>query len=149
MKRINDKLKEMVEFLEQLKQIVPHTVEEYKASFEKKAACERYIEKIIEAVVDVAFLVIKTKKWRVPEDDVDAFTILIENNVIDSDLAMKLKNAKGMRNIIAHQYGKIDDEVVFLSVTEELESDVRRFIETIQKFLSQTWTQKTHAGARI
>lgn len=127
MKRINDKIREIKEFLEQLKQILPDTLPEYKANIEKKAACERYAEKIIEAITDLAFLTIKAKKLRIPTDDLDAFEILSENKMISETLAKKLQKAKGMRNIIAHQYGKIDDEIVFNSVTKELENDAAEF----------------------
>lgn len=132
MSRINDKIKEISEFLEELKIIMPSSFEEYKSSIEKKAACERYVEKIIEAATDLAFLIIKNKKLKMPEDDIDAFNILLENKIIDSDLASKLKSAKGMRNIINHQYGKIDDEIVFDAITQELDRDVRKFMEIIE-----------------
>ena len=133
MSRIADKTKEIGEFLEELKSIMPSGFEDYKSSIEKKAACERYVEKIIEAVTDLAFLIIKSKKLRLPEDDIDAFNILLENKIIDDDLSSKLKNAKGMKNIISHQYGRIDDEIVFEAITEELERDVRKFVEVVEK----------------
>lgn len=133
MSKITDKINEINEFLEELKSIMPTSFEEYKSSIEKKAACERYIEKIIEAITDLAFLIIKIRKLRIPEDDIDAFNILLENNVIDSELSAKLKNAKGMRNIISHQYGKIDDEIVFEAITEELEKDVKKFVDVVEK----------------
>ena len=40
-----------------------------------------------------------------------------------------------MRNIIAHEYGKIDDELVFHSITEELEKDILDLIKEIEKLL--------------
>ncbi len=132
MTRIKDKINEVSEFLEQLQKIAPGSFDEYKSNIEKKAACERYIEKIVEAVTDLAFLVIKSKKLRIPEDDADAFNILWESKVIDNKLAAKLKSAKGMKNIIAHQYGKVDDEIVFESITEELDRDVREFIGLVK-----------------
>lgn len=133
MSKITDKINEISEFLEELKSIMPSGFEEYKSSIEKKAACERYVEKIIEAATDLAFLVIKNRKLRLPEDDIDAFNILLENKIIDKDLYSKLKDAKGMRNIISHQYGKIDDEIVFEAITEELEKDIKKFVEIIEK----------------
>ena len=133
MSRITDKIEEISEFLEELKSIMPSGFEEYKSSIEKKAACERYVEKIVEAATDLAFLVIKNKKLNIPEDDIDAFNILLENKIIDSDLSAKLKNAKGMRNIISHQYGKIDDGIVFEAITQELEKDIKKFIFIVEK----------------
>ena len=133
MKRITDKIKEINEFLNQLKDIVPNSLDEYKPNLEKKAACERYVEKIVEAVTDLAFLIIKLKKFKIPEDDIDAFNILLENKIIDSSIAVKLKNAKGMKNLISHQYGKIDDEIIFEAITEELDKDIRKFIKNLKK----------------
>jgi len=130
MTRISDKISEIEQYLEELNSIVPSNFEEYKSSIEKKAACERYVEKIIEAATDLAFLIIKNKKLRIPQDDMDAFSILLENNIINNDLTARLKNAKGMRNIISHQYGKIDDEIIFESIKEELGRDIRDFIAT-------------------
>ncbi len=132
MTRIDDKIDEINELLDELQSIVPDSVEEYTANKEKKAACERYIERIVEAATDLAFFVIKGKKLRIPQDDSDAFAVLLENKIIDDALTAKLRNAKGMRNIIAHQYGKIDDGVVFAALTEELERDALKFIRAVR-----------------
>jgi len=133
--RIQEKIDEIEKYLAELGEIIPESYEEYIKNFEKKAACERYCEKIIEAVVDLAFLVIKEKKLRIPEDDSETFDILAEERIINEALAKKLKEAKGMRNIIAHEYGKIDNEVVFHAITEEVENDLTEFLEKIKKFL--------------
>lgn len=128
MKRTTDKINEINKFLDELKTIAPSSFNEYKSDIEKKAACERYVEKIVEAITDLAFLVIKNKKLRLPEDDIDAFNVLLENKVIDSSLAAKLRNAKGMRNIIAHAYGNVDNKIVFESITAQLVRDSKEFI---------------------
>ena len=131
MTRIKDKKAEILKYLEELEGIAPDSLEEYKSSIEKKAACERYLEKIVEAVVDLAFLIIKDKKLRIPEDDTDAFNILLDNKIIQSELTVRLKNAKGMRNIISHQYGKIDDGIVFDAVTTKISKDVHEFLKCV------------------
>ena len=136
MTRIADKINEIKEFLEELKSIIPTTFDEYKSNIEKKAACERYVEKIVEAATDLAFLVIKNKKLKIPEDDTDAFNILLENKIIDSNIANKLKCAKGMRNILAHRYEKIDDEIIFESIKKELGTDIGKFVENVKTYLN-------------
>ena len=131
--RIRDKIEEIETYLEEFETIVPETFEEYESNIIKKAACERYAEKIIEAIVDLAFLVVKEKNFRKPENDKQTFDIFYENKIIDIGLCNKLKDAKGMRNIISHQYGKINDELVFNSLTEELIPDTKEFIEQINE----------------
>lgn len=133
MSRIEDKISEINKFLEELESIIPSSFEEYRSSLEKKAACERYVEKIVEAATDLAFLIIKDRKLRITQDDADAFNVLLDSKIIDKDLAAKLKNAKGMRNIISHQYGNIDDEIVFESIAKELGRDVGEFIGKAKK----------------
>jgi uncharacterized protein YutE (UPF0331/DUF86 family) len=133
MERIKDKIGEISEYLEQLELFLPESIEEYNRDFKLKAACERYFEKIVEATVDLAFLVIKSKKMRIPKEDVEAFILLANKDIISMELANRLRKAKGMRNIIAHEYGKIDNEIVFNSITEELKRDVTEFIEIIKE----------------
>lgn len=131
MSRLKDKINEIKSLLADLEEITPNTIEEYKSNKVIKAACERYAEKIIEGVTDLAFMAIKQKKFEIPEDDIDAFRILFDHKIIQETLYQKLKDAKGMRNILAHQYGEINDAIVFGSITEELEKDVKEFLEKI------------------
>lgn len=76
---------------------------------------------------------IREKGLRTPEDDKNAFDILANEKIIPEILAKKLKEAKGMRNIIAHKYGKIDDEIIFESLTTEIEMDATEFLENIKR----------------
>jgi len=131
--RIKDKIREIESYLEELENFLPSRFEDYKEDHKLKAACERYFEKIVEAVVDLAFLLIKDMNFETPESDKSSFDILFKNTIISKEICEKLKDAKGMRNIIAHEYGTIDDETVFHVVSEELGKDVRKFIGDIKK----------------
>lgn len=132
MKRIKDKISEIEQFVSELESITPATLDEYSSGIEKRAACERYVEKIVEAATDLAFLVIKQKRLKIPEDDIDAFNILLSNDIINESLSKRLKNAKGMRNILAHQYGKIDDRIVFEAIANEIGKDIAEFIRAVK-----------------
>ena len=140
--RIDDKIKEIETYLSQLSERVPANLEEYKSDFFSKAAFERYAEKIPEALVDLAFLVVKDKNLDAPKDDNGAFVILAKNNIISVELSEKLQDAKGMRNIIAHEYGKINDAIVFHAVSEELVKDSREFINSISKTFEERKVDK-------
>ena len=133
MSRINEKISEIHKYLGELMEIAPNNIEEYESNKIIRAACERYFEKVVEAVTDLAFIVISLKKFRVPEDDADSFKVLEENGIINNELYYRLKDAKGMRNFITHQYGKINDKLVYEAITEEFENDVKKFIDSIDK----------------
>jgi len=127
------KICEIEKYLGELESVFPLSIEKYKLDFKIKDVCERHFEKIVEAVVDLAFSFIKEKKFKMPEEDEQSFDILKNAGVISEELAVKLKQAKGMRNIIAQEYGKIDDELIFHAVTEELIPDIQEFISLIEK----------------
>ena len=131
--RINDKVEEIEKYLAELDEIRPKTLNEYLADLKTKAACERYVEKVMEAVTDLAFLLIKDKSLQIPEEDAKAFEILVQSRLIDKKLGENLQLAKGMRNVLAHQYGEIDDEIVFNAISDQLETDVKRFIHLVKK----------------
>ena len=133
MNRINDKIIEIEKYLEELESILPLDMEEYKNNFKIKAIGERYFEKIVEAVIDLAFLIVNKEDLKKIEEEEKVFDILQSNEIISETLAKKLKKAKGMRNFISHQYGKIDDELVFYALTEEMIPDVNEFLESIKK----------------
>jgi len=135
--RIKDKIEQIGEFKEELYGMIPQniTLEEYKKDLKTKAICERYFEKIIEGVVDLAFLIIREKGLKIPEDEESSFIIISENKIISEILAARFREAKGMRNVIVHQYGEIDDEKVFHAIFEELEKDIKEFLDNIKEVI--------------
>ena len=133
MKRSDDKIEEIEKYLEELESVLPNSLDNYIKDFKIRAVCERYFEKIVEAAVDLAFIVIKEKDMEMPDEDKKSFAILFEAGIISEEISEKMQDAKGMRNIIAHEYGEINDELVFYAVTEELIDDVRKFLEELNE----------------
>ena len=131
-KRIDDKIIEIEKYLEELESILPSSFEEYISDWKIRDICERRFERIIEATEDLAFLMVNYKELKHPEHEQEIFDVLQKNKIISEILAKRLKAAKGMRNIIAPQYGEIDDELVFEAVTEQLIKDVNEFIDLIE-----------------
>lgn len=131
--RIEEKIQQIRQFLQELSEMNPLNFEEYRNDIKAKAICERYCEKIPEALVDLALLIIRYKNFPSPKNEDNAFEILEERGVINSVLAKNLKDAKSMRNIIAHEYGRIDDAIIFEAASHELEKDAKEFIKNIEE----------------
>jgi len=133
MSRINDKIEEVAGYLSDLESYVPSSLEEYIDDHKTKDACERGFEKIIEALANLSFLIINERDYEKAQDDIRAFFVLSSAGIISNSLAEKLSDAKRMRNIIAHEYGSIDDELVFETISEEIIKDANDFLEAIKK----------------
>ena len=134
-KRIKDKIEQIDKYLYDLERYKPGDIETYLANKDKKAICERYLERITEAIVDLVYLVIKNKGFDLPENDLQAFDILKDKEIITEELGERLKDARRMRNILIHQYGEINDEIVFNTANEEIERDANEFIDCVEKCL--------------
>jgi len=132
-KRIRDKIVDIEKYLEELESVLPLNYEEYTVDWKIRDICERHFEKIVEAVIDLGFLVIKERGLKIPRDDKNVFDILYDNKLISQELSEKFKDAKGMRNVIAHEYGNVNDELVFEAVRDEIIKDVKEFLEVIGK----------------
>lgn len=130
--RIDDKIEEIERLLDELATIIPTSQDDYASDLKTRAACERYFEKIVGAIVDASFLVVKEQHITPPDEEKAVFDTLAAADIINPDLARRLKEAKGMRNILAHEYGVVDDELVFHAITEEIEKDAREFLKALQ-----------------
>jgi len=133
--RIKNKIEEIEEYLCELEEIIPEDLKKYQQDFKTKAACEHYFEKIIEACENLGFFVVKFLNLKFPEKDMSIFDSLLKENIINKELSQKLKEAKGMRNLISHEYGIVDDEIVFDSITSEIDKDIKYFLRNIREFL--------------
>ena len=85
MGRIEDKKEGIGDFISDLEEVIPANYEEYKANKEKRLACERAFERIIEAVNDLAILFIKEKRLPLPDEDEKAFDILANDGVMTGE----------------------------------------------------------------
>ncbi|PIZ47025.1 hypothetical protein COY29_05715, partial [Candidatus Woesebacteria bacterium CG_4_10_14_0_2_um_filter_39_14] len=62
----------------------------------------------------------------------DVFLLLGKYKIIESKLAENLAKAVGFRNILIHEYAKIDNQLVYRYYQDDLE-DLRRFGKEISK----------------
>src|SRR5690554_5893258 len=97
---------------------------------------ERTLQLAVEACLDLAQHIISYQGFREPLDNKDCFQVLHEEGIISRSLAGRLKKMAQFRNIVVHDYLKINPEIVFAIIQKEL-GDITAFIKTIEeKYLS-------------
>jgi uncharacterized protein YutE (UPF0331/DUF86 family) len=131
--RLLAKLDELDGYLRELRSIAPAQFEQYRM-VEKKRACERLLQVSVEAVIDVCALLVAGLRLGLPGAEDDLFEKLLHRDVISSSTAMVLKRMKGLRNLLVHEYGRINDEIVFETVRDQL-GDFDGFKREILGFL--------------
>ncbi len=96
---------------------------------------ERYLHLVCESMLDVAQHVISDAGFRQPEDYKDTMEVLREEGILDDELAARLKEWMGFRNVLVHLYLKIDHGRSFEAIQESL-GDPRSFAERMaERFL--------------
>lgn len=114
--RILSKVAELDGYLRELDSIHPANRGEYEV-IEKKRACERLLQISIETVVSICQLFVVGLRLGLPSEENDVFEKLARAGVVSPDLARILHRMKGFRNVLVHEYGNVDDDLVFLFLT--------------------------------
>lgn len=99
-------------YLKELREILPASIEEYK-KIEKRRACERLLQVSVECVIDICGLIVIGLRLGLPAEEDDLFEKLEQAGIITSSRKESLKQMKGFRNILVHEYGHVDDMIVY------------------------------------
>lgn len=131
--RLLAKLDELDGYLRELRSVAPERLEDY-LKVEKKRACERLLQVSVEAVIDACGLLVTGLRLGVPGEEDDLFEKLARQGVISASMAGTLKRMKGLRNLLVHEYGRVNDEIVFETVRQRLR-DFEAFKQEVLAFL--------------
>jgi uncharacterized protein YutE (UPF0331/DUF86 family) len=85
-------------------------------------------------VLDIAHHVISDASYRQPGTYRDTMDVLREERLIEQDLAEKLKDWMGFRNVLVHFYLKVDHGRSYDAIIEDL-SSFRSFAKQIARLL--------------
>lgn len=87
---------------------------------------ERYLHLAVEASLDLANHWIVDRSLPTPDANRDTFTVLETAGELTPDLAERLRGWAGFRNILVHEYLKIDHAIAFGAIRDEL-GDLEQF----------------------
>lgn len=132
--RLLEKMDELEKYLRELDEYLPEEEEEYLSSGLRKRACERAFQLASENLLDICNLIISEKGFGIPTDSKDCIRKLAENGVIPESLSTKLEELVGFRNLLVHQYGRVDDSRAYSYLIAE-SKDFYEFIKTIDKYI--------------
>jgi uncharacterized protein YutE (UPF0331/DUF86 family) len=71
-----------------------------------------YLYLLSDSCIVLAELVIKHKGLRIPQSYAESFDILGDSHILDAEFAYSFARIAGFRNFLAHDYEKIDPEII-------------------------------------
>lgn len=111
------------------------TANELISNDDLRAVIERNLQLACEVVLDIASQLIAEFRFRTPEKYQDSILILGESGVLEMKFAKSFADIAGFRNILVHEYRKINYEKVADLVNNHL-GDFERFAKDVSRYLS-------------
>lgn len=136
--KIFEKIYQLDEYISNLRQLKKEIRSEKKflSDFRHYGLVERYLQLCCQSIIDISHLIIIEEGIEKPESQKDIFSAIREKKIISQELFSNLKGVTGFRNILVHEYGKIDRKKVYHYLIKRLK-DIERFREEILDFLKK------------
>lgn len=122
---IRRKLADLEQYLGQLAEYRDITIDDYRRDWKTQRIVERTLQIAIEACVDVAEHVIADRRLRVPATYAETFEILGDAGLLDAALRDAMVRMAGFRNVIVHEYARVDSAIVVDVLRNRLADFVR------------------------
>ncbi len=92
------------------------------------------IQTAVQNCIDIAAHIISEESFGVPGSTTEMLYILGKNGYLDNDLTQKMVKAVGFRNLIVHEYGKIELEQAYEIAQNDI-NDLNEYLKAIFKKL--------------
>lgn len=128
------KLEKLEEYIKILKDIQKVNKKSFISDYHFFGLAERYLQLSIEILLDIGKILLTSQNLSRPDNNQEIFSILHDKKIITAKLTEKIQGIVGFRNILVHEYEKIDRNIVY----EKLQNDLKDFIffqKEIAKYL--------------
>jgi len=129
---IENKISAAKKYLKILERYKKYSRKEIEDNLDVKGAVERYLYLAVQAAIDLAEAAVAYKNFRKPTTMVEVFYILEEEKIISKDLTEKMTKMVGFRNVVAHDYEKINYDIVYDVLQKKLK-DIENFLKKISQ----------------
>ncbi len=131
------KISELKNYLIELEKVAELTFDDYLADVFRKKGIEKTLIDIIQTAIDLNTYILTRKFNTTPVDYFDTFIKMAQQEVFPFEFAKEIAPSASLRNRLLHEYGKINDHLVYSSIKKTLE-EFPRYIAYITEFLEKT-----------
>jgi uncharacterized protein YutE (UPF0331/DUF86 family) len=128
------RIADVEQYLRQLAEYRQIDLASYQNDWKTQRIVERTLHLTIEGCMDLADHIVADRRLRVPETGAATFEILAEGGVISPDLGKALVRMVGFRNILVHEYARLDP-VIVLRVLQTDIADIERFRDAVLRVI--------------
>ena len=121
-------------YLDRLAELQQYSREVLLDDWHVQTMVERTLQLAIEAIISISEQIIASLSLPTPENSRAALGTLADAGVLQRDLAIKLQQAVGFRNVIVHQYIGIDYNQVYDALHNDL-GQIEAFLAAASTFV--------------
>lgn len=110
------------------------TFEVYRQDKFKRKFIERTLQTALEACLDIGNRLISVAGLRQPADNRDVFLVMIEAGILPQERLEAFQRMAGFRNILVHEYTKLDDAAVYGVFQKRLDG-LTAFAEAVLRYV--------------
>lgn len=134
--KIIAKLERLDEYLKYLCEIQKVNKKSFMNDFHFFGLAERYFQLVIEIMFDVSKLILIYEDIEKPDQNQEVLSKLHGKKILPKKLIEKLSGIANFRNILVHDYEKIDRAIVYQKLQKNLD-DFAAFKRCVLKFLKK------------
>jgi uncharacterized protein YutE (UPF0331/DUF86 family) len=133
---IVERLQQLRSYVRELRDLQGEmTFDIYRQDKFKRKFIERTLHTALEACIDIGNRLISQTELRQPMDNRDVFVVLVEAGILPADRSEAFQRMAGFRNILVHEYAKLDDAAVY-GVFQRRLDDLDAFADAILRYIS-------------
>ena len=134
--KIISKFNRLDEYYKILQEIKKINEKSFVNDFHFYGLAERYLQLSIEIILDIGKLLINEKDLSRAESNQNIFDVLKDNHIISDKLHNQLFGVANFRNILVHDYEKIDRKKIYHNLQNEIDQFIQ-FKKEIIKYLNK------------
>ena len=115
---------------ERIREVLPAQLEAFVADRSAREIVTLNLFVALQECLSLASHWLAEEGWEVPGTYAEVFRVLAGRNVLDHDLAARMADAAGLRNLIAHRYGALDWTLIHDIASHHIE-DLLRFCDVL------------------
>lgn len=130
------KISMLEEYLKQIAEYRSISIGQYTKDWKTQRVVERTLQMMVETCIDIAGHIISDMKFRIPTSYADSFSVLAEKGIVDNKLSQALEKMAKFRNVVVHDYDRVDAEIVIGILRKNLD-DFIKFKDAIVKLIKR------------
>ena len=133
---ISEDIKKIQDLLKIVESFKEHTLEEIVNNFHLYGSLRYAFIELIGRAIDINQHLIKEGGADVPNDYTETFKILGKMDILEQEFADEISKSVGMRNIVVHEYGEVDERLLYNSIDIALDQ-YPKYCQKILDFIRQ------------